>query len=57
MKHILTLLFLTLSLFANIPQGSFSSDALGSTRALADSSGQITDTYDYSPYGTPDLHS
>ncbi len=31
---------------------SFLTDALGSTRALADGSGQITDSYDYSPYGT-----
>ena len=68
MKPLLTLLLLTLSIFANIPQGSnkdllsdgshtFLTDALGSTRGLADSAGQLTDSYDYTPYGELRKHS
>ncbi len=36
---------------------TFLTDALGSTRALADGSGQITDSYDYTPYGELLRHS
>ena len=36
---------------------SFLTDALGSTRALVDSAGQLTDSYDYSPYGELRKHS
>ena len=41
----------------NNGEHTFLGDALGSTRALADGSGQITDSYDYSPYGTLLRHS
>ena len=57
MKPILTFLFFALSLFANIPQSTFLSDTIGSTRALADSSGHLSDSYDYTPYGTLLRHS
>ncbi len=50
-KPLLSLLLLTIALFAGIQQDSFSSDALGSTRTLADRAGQLTDSYDYTPYG------
>jgi len=36
---------------------TFLTDALGSTRGLADRAGQLTDSYDYSPYGTLLRHS
>ncbi len=68
MKPLLTLLLLTFILLANIPQShgnsllsdgshTFLTDALGSTRGLADRAGQLTDSYDYSPYGTLLRHS
>ena len=69
MKYIFALLLLTLSLFAYIPpqitygndligNGShtFLTDALGSTRGLVDNSGQLTDSYSYTPYGTLSSH-
>ncbi len=42
---------LTPSLFASNPQGSLSSDVLDLTRGLVDSSGALTYSYDYTPYG------
>ena len=51
MKHILSYLLLSFALFANISQSSLSYDALGFTRALVDGAGQLTDSYDYTPYG------
>jgi len=36
---------------------TFLTDALGSTRALVDGAGQLTDSYDYNPYGTLLRHS
>ena len=57
MKPLLSLLLLTIALFAGIQQDSFSSDTLGSTRAIVDNSGHLTDTYDHSPYGELRKHS
>jgi len=56
-KPLLSLLLLTIALFAGIQQDSFSSDTLGSTRAIVDNSGHLTDTYDNSPYGELRKHS
>ena len=56
-RHIALIFAITTTLFANIPQSTLLSDAIGSTRALADSSGHLSDSYDYSPYGTLLRHS